>query len=175
MLVLLAIVVAAALEPILSRLEKFMPRLVAALATYLVAALVVGTGVYLFLGPLVGQSHGLSGKLPVYFDQLLSGVNSAAAGIGIQLPPPDQVRANLLKSAEGQLQQLVVQAIGYIQLVAGIAADTALVVSEGFLRVNGVKIVAPPEEKYFTFLHLADGSLTEDELTTWFTQHAVAL
>src|SRR5438270_653119 len=35
-LVLLAIVVAAALEPILSRLEKFMPRLVAALATYLV-------------------------------------------------------------------------------------------------------------------------------------------
>ena len=98
-LVLLAIVVAAALEPILSRLEKFMPRLVAALATYLVAALVVGTGVYLFLGPLVGQSHGLSGKLPVYFGQLLSCVNSAAAGIGIQLPPPYQVRANLLKSA----------------------------------------------------------------------------
>jgi death-on-curing protein len=52
---------------------------------------------------------------------------------------------------------------------------TALVVSEGFLRVNGVKIVAPPEEKYFTFLHLADGSLSEDELTAWFTQHAVAL
>src|SRR5712675_114635 len=51
---------------------------------------------------------------------------------------------------------------------------TALVVSEGFLRVNGVKIVAPPEEKYFTFLHLADGSLSEDELTAWFTQHAVA-
>lgn len=52
---------------------------------------------------------------------------------------------------------------------------TALVVSEGFLRVNGVKVVAPPEEKYFTFLHLADGSLSEDELTAWFTQHAVTL
>jgi death-on-curing protein len=52
---------------------------------------------------------------------------------------------------------------------------TALVVSEGFLRVNGVKIVAPPEEKYFTFLHLADGSLSEDELTAWLTQHAAAL
>jgi death on curing protein len=52
---------------------------------------------------------------------------------------------------------------------------TALVVSEGFLRLNGLKIVSAPEEKYFTFLHLADGSLSEDELTTWFTKHAVPL
>ena len=52
---------------------------------------------------------------------------------------------------------------------------TALVVSEGFLRVNGLKIVSLPEEKYFTFLHLADGSLTEEELTAWFTKHAVPL
>jgi death-on-curing protein len=52
---------------------------------------------------------------------------------------------------------------------------TTLVVSEGFLRVNGLKVVSTPEEKYFTFLHLADGSLTEDELTAWFTKHAVPL
>ena len=52
---------------------------------------------------------------------------------------------------------------------------TALVVSEGFLRLNGLKIVAPAEEKYLTFLHLAEGSLSEDELTAWFTSHAVAL
>jgi death-on-curing protein len=52
---------------------------------------------------------------------------------------------------------------------------TALVVSEGFLRVNGVKIVSPPEEKYFTFLHLSDGSLSEDELTACFIKHAVPL
>jgi death-on-curing protein len=52
---------------------------------------------------------------------------------------------------------------------------TALVVSEGFLRLNGLKIVSTPEEKYFTFLHLADGSLSEDELTTWLTNHAVPL
>ena len=52
---------------------------------------------------------------------------------------------------------------------------TALVVSEGFLRLNGLKVVSTPEEKYFTFLHLADGSLSEDELTMWFTKHAVPL
>jgi death on curing protein len=52
---------------------------------------------------------------------------------------------------------------------------TALVVSEGFLRVNGVKIVSSPEEKYFTFLHLAEGVLTEDQLAAWFQAHAVPL
>ena len=142
-LVLLAIVVAAALEPILSRLETFMPRVVAALATYLFAALVAGVGIYLFLGPLIGQSHGLSGKLPSYFDHFLSGINTAAASFGIDLPPPDQVRANLAKAAQGQLQQIVVQAIGYIQLVAGIAADTALVLLLAFwFMVDGGRVRA---------------------------------
>jgi death-on-curing protein len=50
---------------------------------------------------------------------------------------------------------------------------TALVVSEGFLRLNGFKVASAQEEKYFTFLHLADGSLSEDQLTVWLTKHAV--
>jgi predicted PurR-regulated permease PerM len=142
-LVLLAIVVAAALEPILSRLERFMPRVVAALATYLFAAVVVGLGVYLFLGPLVGQSHGLSGRLPAYFDHFLGGINSAAASFGIGMPPPDQVRANLARAAQGQLQQIVFQAIGYIQLVAGVLADVALVLLLAFwFMVDGARVRA---------------------------------
>jgi death on curing protein len=52
---------------------------------------------------------------------------------------------------------------------------TALVVSLTFLSRNGWDVVAPKEDVYFTFLHLADGSLTEDEPTAWFTQHAVPL
>jgi predicted PurR-regulated permease PerM len=142
-LVLLAIVVAAALEPILSRLETFMPRVVAALATYLFAATIAAIGTYLFLGPLIGQSHGLSGKLPSYFDHFLSSINSVASGFGVELPPPDQVRANLGKAAQSQLQQILVQAIGYIQLVAGIAADTALVLLLAFwFMVDGVRVRA---------------------------------
>jgi death-on-curing protein len=50
---------------------------------------------------------------------------------------------------------------------------TALVVAEGFLRFNGLKVVAPLEEKYLTFLHLAEGSLSEEELTHWFTSHVI--
>jgi death on curing protein len=52
---------------------------------------------------------------------------------------------------------------------------TALVVSLTFLDRNGWDIVAPKEDVYFTFLHLADGTLSEDELTTWLTKHAIPL
>jgi len=143
-LVLLAIVVAAALEPILSRLERFMPRVVAALAAYLFAAAAVGIGLYLFLGPLVFQSSRLSGRLPIYFDNFLGAINhAAAANFGIVLPPPDQVRASLAKAAQGQLQQIIFQAIGYLQLVAGVAADTALVLLLAFwFMVDGARVRA---------------------------------
>jgi death-on-curing protein len=52
---------------------------------------------------------------------------------------------------------------------------TALVVSLTFLDRNGWEIVASKEGLYLTFLHLAEGSLTEEELTAWFTAHAIPL
>jgi death-on-curing protein len=52
---------------------------------------------------------------------------------------------------------------------------TALVVSLTFLDRNGWDTEASKEDVYFTFLHLADGSLSEEELTAWFTRHAVPL
>jgi death-on-curing protein len=51
---------------------------------------------------------------------------------------------------------------------------TANVVSEGFLYLNGWRIVSSKEAKYLTFLHLADGSLSEEEMAAWFRAHAVA-
>jgi death-on-curing protein len=51
----------------------------------------------------------------------------------------------------------------------------ALVVSASFLARNGWDIEAPKAELYLTFLHLADGSLSEEELTAWFTRYAVPL
>jgi death on curing protein len=52
---------------------------------------------------------------------------------------------------------------------------TALVVSWAFLRLNGVKVVASSEARYFTFLHLADGSLGEEELAAWFATYGVCV
>ena len=44
---------------------------------------------------------------------------------------------------------------------------TALVVMRTFLLLNGHRFEASQEEKYMTFLKLADGSLSEDELVEW--------
>ena len=52
---------------------------------------------------------------------------------------------------------------------------TALVVCEGFLRLNGLRVVAPAEEKYLTYFRLAEGSLSEDELAAWLTRHAIPI
>lgn len=52
---------------------------------------------------------------------------------------------------------------------------TALVVSRTFLLVNGFNIEATQEEKYLTFLKLAEGSLTENELEKWFAEKSVKM
>jgi death-on-curing protein len=44
---------------------------------------------------------------------------------------------------------------------------TGYVVMETFLIKNGCRLTATPADKYTTFLSLADGSLTEEDLTTW--------
>lgn len=52
---------------------------------------------------------------------------------------------------------------------------TALVVSVLFLNRNGWDISATREDIYLTFLHLAGGAHSEEEMAAWFTSHAVPL
>lgn len=52
---------------------------------------------------------------------------------------------------------------------------TSLVASFGFLLLNGLRVTATNEDRYITFIKLAEGSLSEDELTAWFTEHTVPL
>lgn len=47
---------------------------------------------------------------------------------------------------------------------------TALVAARTFLLVNGANLEASQEEKYLTFLRLAEGSLPEEELADWIRQ-----
>ena len=44
---------------------------------------------------------------------------------------------------------------------------TALVACRTFLILNGYQLNAEPADKYLTFLSLAEGSLSEDELAEW--------
>ena len=50
---------------------------------------------------------------------------------------------------------------------------TALVVSRTFILLNGFNIEASQEDKYLTFLKLAEGNLSEEELAEWFRQKLV--
>src|SRR6476469_5705074 len=44
---------------------------------------------------------------------------------------------------------------------------TALVATRTFLVLNGYQLTAAPEDKYITFLSLAEGTVSEDELAAW--------
>ena len=48
---------------------------------------------------------------------------------------------------------------------------TAYVVCRTFLRLNGRDLDASQEEKYVTFLRLAEGRLTEQALAAWIREH----
>ena len=50
---------------------------------------------------------------------------------------------------------------------------TALVASRTFLLINGYQITAHNDERLRTFMALAAGSLTEDDLATWFRKHMI--
>jgi death-on-curing protein len=44
---------------------------------------------------------------------------------------------------------------------------TALVAARTFLLLNGVNLEASQDEKYLTFMELAEGTLTEEQLADW--------
>ena len=48
---------------------------------------------------------------------------------------------------------------------------TAYVVCRTFLKINGVDIKASQADKYLTFLKLAEGKLTEEDLAQWIRDH----
>lgn len=49
----------------------------------------------------------------------------------------------------------------------------ALVAARTFLLINGADLVATQEEKYVTFLRLAEGGLGEGELAEWIRAHII--
>lgn len=49
---------------------------------------------------------------------------------------------------------------------------TAYVVCRTFLKLNGRDFVAAQQDKYLTFLRLAEGVLTEAELAAWIRGHS---
>lgn len=51
---------------------------------------------------------------------------------------------------------------------------TAFIVSVTFLRLNGLQLTAPKEDRVLTFWKLAAGEITEAELAIWFAENTTA-
>ena len=140
-LVLLAIVIAYALEPLLARLEPYLPRVVAALAAYAVGILCLAALAYVLLRPLAAESHGLLQRLPAYFDKSETWLQATGAAYGIQLPGPGEARGRLANQLQGGIQQLLLTAIGVAAIVAVAAANAIFVFLLGFwFMVEGQRI-----------------------------------
>ena len=52
---------------------------------------------------------------------------------------------------------------------------TGYVVMETFLVINGYQLTATPQDKYITFLNLAEGTFTEDDLAEWLRDRLTAV
>jgi death-on-curing protein len=52
---------------------------------------------------------------------------------------------------------------------------TGYVVMETFPVINGYQLTATPQDKYITFLNLAEGTFTEDNLTKWLRERLTAV
>jgi death on curing protein len=50
---------------------------------------------------------------------------------------------------------------------------TGLVATRTFLLLDGFELGAAPADKYITFLNLAEGSLSEEDLTVWLRERIV--
>jgi len=166
-LILLATVLAYALEPALSVAQRYVPRLYAALGLY---ALVLGTVallLFLFGHQLGTQATALVKQLPAYLDQTGTRAQALAAGLGIPVGPPQSVSSELSRFIQGSLRDLLYTSVNVVALVAGSVIDVVVVLVMAFyFMVDGhrigdlaVQLAPPAHREKAAFVRLAVGQV----------------
>lgn len=138
--VLLAVVLAYALEPPLSWAQKLLPRALAALLIYAVALTAIAGAVLLLGPPLIQQTESLATRLPSYLDRISSYAPTAGFDLAGSLR---SFTASALNSA-----------VTVITTIAGGVVDAALVLILGFwFMVDGRRMadvatrLSPPAQR----------------------------
>lgn len=128
---LLATLLAFALEPPLRKIDRFVPRWMAALAVYAGVAATIAILAAIFGQQLVTQVHQLVMQLPAYIDRAgrLVERTAAAYGIPITQSQPTSAIANTLT---GAAQQVLTASASVAGIVIGGFVDTALVLVIAF-------------------------------------------
>lgn len=132
-LVLLAIILAYALEPVLSRLEALgLRRWLAALGLYVVGLLVLGLVGFFLIRPLTSQASQLAVQLPGYFDRVNAALTNLASTYGIQVPTAAANKISLLAAVQGALGQFLSEAVSLATTILGVLVDIVLVLFLAF-------------------------------------------
>jgi predicted PurR-regulated permease PerM len=126
--VLLAVVLAYALEPFLSWAQRLLPRGLAAVLIYVVALAVIAGAILLLGPPAIQQTEAFAQRLPGYLDQL----NNYQPVAG----------TNLMESLRGLAESTLSSAVMVAAAIAGGVVDAALVLVLGFwFMVDGRRMV----------------------------------
>lgn len=115
---ILALVLAYALEPLLAWAGRFLPRGLAAILIYALALGILATGILLLVPPTIEQSESLAARLPSYLDQLDS--YQPFAGV------------DLTGSVRSVVQSAFASAFTVAAAIASGVVDAALVLVLGF-------------------------------------------
>jgi predicted PurR-regulated permease PerM len=146
-LVAIAVVCALALEPLMVRAERYMPRLLAAAAVYIVVLGSLGVLGFFFIPPLFHQAVSLAAQVPGYVAAADVYATEQAARVGVRLPP-GTVSGMLSRIQDsitngGSSTNLALAVIGLAEHVGEAMADIVLVLVLAFyFMVDGRRMRA---------------------------------
>jgi predicted PurR-regulated permease PerM len=139
-IVFVAIIVAAALSPIVDRLTKWrVPRTVSIILIYLLVLGVLGSIVYFILPPMITQLKQLANNLPVYFTTFTDLLKNLREGSLAGLLSTSQNTLNSLSSFLGQIaNNLFTTTVGFFSGAAALVMMFILTLYF-LLDENGIK------------------------------------
>lgn len=166
-LVLLATVLAYALEPAISLVQRFVPRLWAALGLYLLVFGTLGVLLFLFGHQLGTEATSLARQLPTYVDQASIRIGQVLAANGIPVGPNRSVASELASGLQSSFKDLLLTSVNFVGLIAGSVVDGIVVLVLAFYfmvdghRMGGlaVRLFPPLHRDKAQFVRAAVGQV----------------
>lgn len=131
-LVLLATVLAYALEPAISFVQRLVPRIWAALGLYLLVFGSAGVLIYLFGHQLGSEATSLARQLPTYGDQASVRIGEILAANGIPVGPNRSLSGEIGGYLQGSLKDVLLTSVNFAGLIAGSVVDGIVVLVMAF-------------------------------------------
>jgi predicted PurR-regulated permease PerM len=180
-LVLLATVLAYALEPAISLVQRLVPRLWAALGLYLLVFGTAGVLIYLFGHQLGSEATALARQLPSYVDQASLRIGQILSANGIPVGPNRSLAGEVGAFLQGSFRDLLQTSVSLVALIASSAVDAIVVLVMAFyFMVDGhrmgdlaVRLFPPHHRDKAQFVRAAVGHVLGSYIRSQLTLAAI--